>query len=43
MAAAKVLGCEGFYQLIAAAIASWFRRRTINDVNRELKLDKLPS
>jgi len=39
MKAAKTLGCEPFYQLIAAAIASWFRRRTIRDVNLELRLD----
>jgi hypothetical protein len=39
MRAAKILGCEPFYQLAAAAIASWFRRRSIRDVVNELKLD----
>lgn len=38
MRAAKILGCEPFYQMIAAAIASWFRRRTIKDVDNDLRL-----
>ena len=33
MCAARVLGCEAFYQLCAAAIASWFRSKTMRDVN----------
>ena len=40
MRASKQLGCEPFYQLMAAAIGSWFRKRTIRDVNVELALDK---
>ena len=38
MKAAKILGCEPFYQMIAAAIASWFRMRTIRDVDNDLRL-----
>lgn len=40
MRAAKWLGCEPFYQLMAASIGSWFRKRNIRDVNVELALDK---
>ena len=40
MRAARVLGCEAFYQLCAATIASWFRRRTMRDVNAALRLEK---
>ena len=40
MRASKQLGCEPFYQLMAASIASWFRKRTIREVNQELALDK---
>jgi REP element-mobilizing transposase RayT len=40
MRAAKTLGTEAFYQLCAAAIASWFRRKTMRDVNRELGLER---
>jgi|TARA_B110000285_G_C15044365_1_gene573488 hypothetical protein len=40
MRASKQLGCEPFYQLMAAAIGSWFRKRTIRDVNLDLALDK---
>jgi hypothetical protein len=39
MRAAKELGCEALYQLMAASIASWFRRRNIRDVNIDLRLD----
>ena len=38
MRTAKILGCEPFYQMIAASIASWFRRRTIRDVDNDLRL-----
>lgn len=40
MKASKTLGCEPFYQLAAASIASWFRRRSIRDVINELSLDQ---
>lgn len=39
MKTGKVLGCEPFYQLAAAAIASWFRRRSSRDVINELPLE----
>jgi hypothetical protein len=39
MKTGKSLGCEPFYQLAAAAIASWFRRRSIRDVINELSMD----
>ena len=39
MKAAKQLGCEPMYQLMAASIASWFRKRNIRDVNSDLRLD----
>ena len=39
MSAAKKVGCETLYQFTAAALASWFRRRSIKDVNIDLRLD----
>jgi hypothetical protein len=39
MRAAKIMGCEALYQLMAAALASWFRRRTIRDVSNDLRLE----
>lgn len=39
MATSKLLGCEPLYQLCAAALASWFRRRTIRNVYHELDMD----
>uniref|UniRef100_A0A7S3CKP2 Uncharacterized protein n=1 Tax=Strombidium rassoulzadegani TaxID=1082188 RepID=A0A7S3CKP2_9SPIT len=40
MKIAKDLGCESFYQLMAACLASWFRCRTHKDVQTELKLQE---
>lgn len=40
MALAKNVGCDSLYQFAAAAIASWFRTRTIVDVKQDLKLPK---
>lgn len=40
MRAARFLGVEAIYQLCAASLASWFRRRTMRDVNQVLRLEK---
>lgn len=39
MSLCKLLGCKALYELCAAAIASWFRRKTIRNVFNELHME----